>query len=418
MRSCWGRGGARAAGRSRRSTPSTYREELVFEHVGEPYLLYRQESFEIADGAALHFERGFLRPGATPGSLELCLAHPLGLTEVAHGDVRDGTIELAASANGIGHTDTGSDVTGLFRRYRVEGDTLTYALDMATASTPMTRHLDATPAEGDVNREEGPSLTRLWLFACLAGLLGGAVLAALDEHDAANAVWAATTVLGGVPVLVGVIRSIAHREAGVDVIAIVAIIGCLALQEYFAGAVLAVMLASGQALEDYADRRAHRELSALLARAPQQVHRYEDGDLQTRDIDEVVLGDRLFVKTGEVVPVDGVLEGDAILDESALTGESRPVERPSGDLVRSGAVNAGPAFDLHATATAADSTYAGIVRLVEAAELEKAPAVRLADQYALWFIPITLVIAGRRLGSRPAIRCARSRCSWWPRRAR
>ena len=245
-----------------------------------------------------------------------------------------------------------------------------------------------------MNREEGPSLTRLWLFACLAGLLGGAVLAALDEHDAANAVWAATTVLGGVPVLVGVIRSIAHREAGVDVIAIVAIIGCLALQEYFAGAVLAVMLASGQALEDYADRRAHRELSALLARAPQQVHRYEEGELQTRDIDEVVLADRLFVKTGEVVPVDGVLEGDAILDESALTGESRPVERPSGDLVRSGAVNAGPAFDLHATATAADSTYAGIVRLVEAAELEKAPAVRLADQYALWFIPITLVIAG------------------------
>ena len=124
--------------------PFDYREELVFEHVGEPYLLSRQESFQIADGAALHFECGFLRPGATPGSLELCLAHPLGLTEVAHGEVRDGTIELAAPENGIGHTDTGSEVTGLFRRYRVEGDTLTYALDMATVSTPMTRHLDAT----------------------------------------------------------------------------------------------------------------------------------------------------------------------------------------------------------------------------------------------------------------------------------
>ena len=244
-----------------------------------------------------------------------------------------------------------------------------------------------------MNREE-PNLVRLWLFGCLAGLLGGAALAAADQHDAANAVWAATTILGGLPVLVGVIRSVLHREAGVDVIAILAIIGCLALEEYFAGAVLALMLASGQALEDYADRRAHRELSALLARAPQEVHRYEDGDLQTRDIDEVALGDRLFVKTGEVVPVDGVIEGDAILDESALTGESRPVERPTGDLVRSGAVNAGPAFDLHATANAADSTYAGIVRLVEAAELEKPPAVRLADRYAMWFIPITLVIAG------------------------
>ena len=124
--------------------PFVYREELVFEHVGEPYLLYRQESFQIADGAALHFERGFLRPGATAGSLEFCLAHPLGLTEIAHGGVRDTTIELAASAKGIGHTDTGSEVTGVLRRYRVEGDTLTYDLDMATASTPMTRHLDAT----------------------------------------------------------------------------------------------------------------------------------------------------------------------------------------------------------------------------------------------------------------------------------
>src|SRR6185503_10917147 len=108
---------------------------------------------------------------------------------------------------------------------------------------------------------------------------------------------------------------------------------------------------------------------------------------------DVIVGDRLFVKTGEVIPVDGVLEGDAVLDESALTGESRPVERPRGDLVRSGAVNAGPAFDLHATTIAADSTYAGIVRLVEAAEKEKAPAVRLADRYAAWFIPITLAIA-------------------------
>jgi cation transport ATPase len=72
------------------------------------------------------------------------------------------------------------------------------------------------------------------------------------------------------------------REAGVDLIAIIAIIGCLALHEYAAGAVIAVMLASGQALEDYADRRAHRELSDLLARAPRQVHRYENGGLETR----------------------------------------------------------------------------------------------------------------------------------------
>ncbi len=240
---------------------------------------------------------------------------------------------------------------------------------------------------------ESLGFTRLWLAACVIGLAVGAGLVLTDHTQAGHLMWALTTVIGGVPVTIDVIRSISKHEAGVDLIAIIAILGCLALHEYAAGAVIAVMLASGQALEDYADRRAHRELSDLLERAPRQVHRYENGGLETRGVDDVVLGDRLFVKSGEVVPVDGVLEGDAVLDESALSGESRPVDRPRGDLVRSGALNAGPAFDLHATATAADSTYAGIVRLVEAAQSERAPAVRLADRYAVWFIPITLGVA-------------------------
>jgi len=125
-------------------TDFRYREEFVFEHVGEPYLLYRQESWDLADGAPLHFERGFLRPGEAAGSLELCLAHPLGLTEIAHGAVQGTTLELTAEASGIGHTATGMDVTGLIRRYRVGGDELSYELDMATTETPMTRHLEAT----------------------------------------------------------------------------------------------------------------------------------------------------------------------------------------------------------------------------------------------------------------------------------
>ena len=132
-----------------------------------------------------------------------------------------------------------------------------------------------------------------------------------------------------------------RREPGVDLIALIAMVAALALGEYLAGAVIALMLASGQALEAYADRRAHEELSALLARAPRTVTRYEHDELVERPIDEVRQGDRLLVKTGEVVPVDGVLMGDAVLDESALSGESRPVDRPHSDLVRSGAVNAG-----------------------------------------------------------------------------
>ena len=237
-------------------------------------------------------------------------------------------------------------------------------------------------------------LDRVWLVCSIVGITIGGAMWIAGAHDAAKVAWAVTTVVGGIPLVVDVVRSIARREPSVDFIALLAIIVSLWLHEYLAGAVIALMLSTGQALESYADRRAHRELSSLLERAPQLVHRYEDSELRTRAIDQVVLGDLLFVKTGEVVPVDGVLEGDAVLDESALTGESRPVERPRGDLVRSGALNAGAGFDLHATSTAADSTYAGIVRLVEEAEREKAPAVRLADRYALIFVPVTLVIAG------------------------
>ena len=237
-------------------------------------------------------------------------------------------------------------------------------------------------------------LDRVWLVCSIVGITIGGAMWIAGAHDAAKVAWAVTTVVGGIPLVVDVVRSIARREPSVDFIALLAIIVSLWLHEYLAGAVIALMLSTGQALESYADRRAHRELSSLLERAPQLVHRYEDSELRTRAIDQVVLGDLLFVKTGEVVPVDGVLEGDAVLDESALTGESRPVERPRGDLVRSGALNAGAGFDLHATSTAADSTYAGIVRLVEEAEREKAPAVRLADRYALIFVPVTLAIAG------------------------
>ena len=109
---------------------------------------------------------------------------------------------------------------------------------------------------------------------------------------------------------------------------------------------------------------------------------------------EVVRGDRLLVGTGEVVPVDGRLLAGGLLDESALTGEPLPVERPAGDEVRSGVVNAGAPFDLVATAVAAESTYAGLVRLVEQAQAASAPFVRAADRLAVVFVPLTLLLAG------------------------
>jgi heavy metal translocating P-type ATPase len=239
------------------------------------------------------------------------------------------------------------------------------------------------------------SASAVFLALSIVGIAIGGVLWLADAHRAADVAWGATTAVGLLPIGWEVIRGIARREPGVDLIAVLAMGGALALGEYLAGAVIAIMLATGRTLEDFADARAHRELSALLERAPRTAHRTEGEDLVSIPIEEVRPGDLLLVKQGEVVPVDGLLEAaSCALDEAALTGESKPVERTRGEQIRSGAVNAGAAIALRAVATAAESTYAGIVRLVEAAEREKAPFVRLADRYALVFIPVTLAIAG------------------------
>jgi len=236
--------------------------------------------------------------------------------------------------------------------------------------------------------------SRAFLAVAVVGLSIGGVLWAAGEHDAANVAWAATTIVGILPLAYSVAIDLLHRETGVDVIALLAMAGALALGEYLAGAVIALMLSSGRSLEAFADARAHRELSSLLERAPRTVHRYSGDELESIPIGEVRPANVLLVKQGEVVPVDGFLVSEnCVLDESALTGESRPVERSKGEPLRSGAVNAGASLALRATATAEESTYAGIVRLIEEAERQKAPFVRLADRYALVFVPVTLVIA-------------------------
>ncbi|HZI93041.1 MAG TPA: heavy metal translocating P-type ATPase [Patescibacteria group bacterium] len=224
----------------------------------------------------------------------------------------------------------------------------------------------------------------------LAGI--GAWLSGFDA--AAHWIWGLTTVGALLPLAWAVSVKLFHREMGVDIIALLAMGGALALGEQLAGAVIALMLASGQALEAFAGARARAELSALLERAPRAVHRHEGGTLTTPDLDQVSVGDLLLVKPGEVVPVDGLLaNGDAVLDESALTGESIPITREQGDTVRSGAVNAGGPFDLRAISTAAGSTYTAIIRLVQEAQSSKAPFARLADRYALLFVPVTLLAA-------------------------
>lgn len=233
------------------------------------------------------------------------------------------------------------------------------------------------------------------LGAALAGLAAGGLLHVAGTRAAAGWVWAGTTAVVLVPTVVSAVRGVLRRETGVDLIAVLAMAGALLLGEYLAGAIIAVMLTGGTALERYAIARARRELSALLRRAPRIAHRRSGGDVVDVEIDRVGLGDVLLVKPGEVIPADGiVVSASAVVDESALTGESRPVRFDPGVPVRSGGTNAGSPFELRVTAPAADSTYAGIIRLVRAAEQSKAPFTRLADRYALGFVAVALAVAG------------------------
>ena len=232
------------------------------------------------------------------------------------------------------------------------------------------------------------------LVAALVSLAAGGVAYALDAQHFAHGLYAVSTGL----VLFATTVSTGHRlqrgEIGVDLVAILAMAGALLLEEYLAGAVIAVMLTGGTALERFAVARARRELSALIKRAPRVAHRLAGADIVDIDVNEVALGDLLLVKPGEVVPVDGIVgSASAVLDESALTGESKPVQLGPGAPLRSGGTNAGGPFEIRATASAAESTYAGIIRLVQAAEESKAPFVRLADRYALAFLGLTLVLA-------------------------
>jgi heavy metal translocating P-type ATPase len=241
------------------------------------------------------------------------------------------------------------------------------------------------------------------LAGTVGGLAAGLIAAAAGAGGAADLVWAVTTVVGLVPAVVWVAGSLRRREPGVDLVAVLALVGTLLVEEYLAGAVIAVMLASGRALESRARARASGELTALLSRAPHVVHRYEPGPrgpvLSSPALDAVRPGDLLLVKPGEIVPVDGRVEaGSAVLDEAALTGEPLPVHRKAGERVSSGVVNAGSPFDLRATTCAADSAYAGIVRLVREAQASTAPFVRLANRYAALFLPVTVAIAALAWG--------------------
>jgi heavy metal translocating P-type ATPase len=238
----------------------------------------------------------------------------------------------------------------------------------------------------------------LVLIAVLGLTCGG--LAVLAGHQPwADRLWFAGTLPVLLALLVEIVTSLRRGKVGLDIVAGLSMSAALAFGEPLAGNVVALMYAGGQQLESFAEGKARREMTALLGRVSRTAMRYAGSRLDEVDIERLQPGDRILIRHGEVIPVDGkVAAAEALLDEAALTGEALPVRRPSLDDVQSGSTCVGDAFDLMVERRAAESTYANIVRLVEGAQESKAPMVRLADRYAIWFLLLTVAIAGAAWG--------------------
>lgn len=220
-------------------------------------------------------------------------------------------------------------------------------------------------------------------------------LSALGNSSVASLLLIGSSLLVAVKLGVGMIQTLKEGRYGIDILAVVAIISTVVVGEYWAAIVIVLMLTGGEALEDYAEQRAKRELDALLERAPQVAHKIVGPDIKTVRLSQIKVGDRLLVKPGEVVPVDSKLvDQSAEFDESSLTGESLPVEHKKGEQILSGSINGSSAITVIVLKSAKESQYQQIIALVKAAASTEAPFVRLADRYAVPFTAVSFIIAG------------------------
>jgi heavy metal translocating P-type ATPase len=235
-------------------------------------------------------------------------------------------------------------------------------------------------------------IKRLALILQLCCLAAGAVVHFWIDPGLATAIWSFAALVALALMIWEMAHSVLVGSVALDIVAVLALIVALALGEALAGTIVATMYLGGQWLEDLAHGRVQRDMNALLERAPRVAKRFTKDGLERVDVADIRPGDRLLVSRGEVVPVDGaLLSPTAAIDQSSLSGEALPVNASRGDLLLSGVSNASDAFEMQATKPYSQSTYAGIVKLVEEARASKSPTMRIADRYAVFFLIVTVV---------------------------
>jgi heavy metal translocating P-type ATPase len=228
--------------------------------------------------------------------------------------------------------------------------------------------------------------------AALAAIVLGFVVRAGDATAGAR-VWTAGLVLTGLPVVWKTLRGLVRGHFAADVVASLAIVTAFLLSSPLPGLIVVLMQTGGEALERYAEGRASNAVRELEARAPTIARRVVDGVTQDIPVDQIVPGDTLLVRPGELIPCDGMVrEGESAVDATRLTGEAAPVDARPGTRLMSGSANGSSPLTITALARANESQYARIVDLVRSAQASKAPFQRLADRYAVWFTPGTLLV--------------------------
>lgn len=233
-------------------------------------------------------------------------------------------------------------------------------------------------------------------LAAAAFLVAGLLLSSLAHPPiSARHTWTAGLWLLGVPLLYRTMRGVLRGRFAADLVAGLAVITAMVLGHPFAGLVIVLMQTGGEALEHFAERRASAAVRALETDAPREAHRLDGEHITDVPAEAVAVGDRILVRPGEMIPCDGIIEsGTSQVDVARLTGEPVPVRASKGETLRSGSLVVDGALVLSVTALSKESLYARIVELVRTAQASKAPLQRLADRYAVWFTPITLVVAG------------------------
>ncbi len=204
----------------------------------------------------------------------------------------------------------------------------------------------------------------------------------------------ATLAVGGLPFLYDLLRKLLKREFGSDLLGGVSIIASVFLGEYLAGSIIVLMLAGGEALENYALRSASSVLAALAKRVPSIAHRKRDSQVVDVALDDVAVGDTLVIYPHDICPVDGVvIDGHGMMDESYLTGEPFQITKTAGSLVISGAINGESALTITTTKRVEDSRYAKIMEVMRESEDKRPQLRRLGDTMGAFYTPIALTVA-------------------------